>query len=136
MFFGHLTEIVALVFIGLLVFGPKKMIDIAAALGRAVRELREATKDLSWQELTGMGSPTETPRQTAMSKLSQFSQAVGLASELKSPVNPAAPASTGETVEGSVEPELQASTTPSTTNATAAHDPAAPAPSADGQPSA
>jgi TatA/E family protein of Tat protein translocase len=79
MIFGHLPEILGLLLVGLLIFGPRKMIEMGSSLGRAVRQFREATKDLSWQELTGMGSATETPRQTAMSKLSQFSQAFGVA---------------------------------------------------------
>ncbi len=102
MFFGHLPEIIALIFLGLLIFGPQKMIEMGAALGKAVRELREATKDMSWQELTGMGSATETPRQTAMSKLSQFSQAISANKAPSVPANVAA--STSRVVGAAPEP--------------------------------
>jgi sec-independent protein translocase protein TatA len=78
MLFGHLPEVFLILLLGLLVFGPRKMIEMGSSLGRTLREFREATKDLSWQELTGIGSATETPRQTALSKLSQLSQAIGV----------------------------------------------------------
>ena len=143
MFFGHLTEIIALVFLGLLVFGPKKMIDMASSLGRAVREFREATKDLSWQELTGMGSTTETPRETAMSKLSQFSQALGVAATQQTPTTTTTPtpsASAG-VVDATVGPSPAAALDPAEqsaveiTNAPSEHEPTAVAPpSVDGQP--
>jgi sec-independent protein translocase protein TatA len=107
MLLGHLPEIFALLVLGLLVFGPRKMIEMGSSLGKAVREFRESTKDLSWNELTGFGSSTETPRQTALSKLSQFSQAVGVNRANESqPTSPPAPADA--VVEGTVELEQDA----------------------------
>jgi TatA/E family protein of Tat protein translocase len=140
MLFGHLTEIVGLVFIGLLVFGPKKMIDMASALGRAVREFRAATKDLSWQELTGMGSATETPRQTAMSKLSQFSQALGVAATQPTSSTTTATAS-ADVVDAAVDPvptaaEATAQPADEVSPVPTEQEPAATTPGADAAPSA
>lgn len=145
MLFGHMAEIVGLVFIGLLVFGPKKMIDMASALGKAVRELREATKDLSWQELTGMGSATETPRQTAMSKLSQFSQALGVAATQPTTSTTTTATASADVVDAAVDPAPAPE--PAAAQAAPAHpvvevapmpaepEPAATSPSADAGPS-
>ena len=75
MFFGHLPEILVLLLIALLVFGPKRMIEMGSALGKAVRELRDATKDMNWSNLMSGGdaAPNE---QTTLSRLSQFSQSL------------------------------------------------------------
>ena len=77
--FGHFPEMILLLGLALLVFGPKRMIEMGSAFGKAFREFREATKELSWSSLTG--ADEDTPRQTAMSKLSQFSQTLGVAAQ-------------------------------------------------------
>lgn len=51
MFFGHWLEILLLLFLALLVFGPKKMIEMGSSFGRMFRELREATRDMSWTNI-------------------------------------------------------------------------------------
>lgn len=75
MFFGHWLEIMALLVVALLVFGPKRMIEMGSSFGKAFRELREATKDVSWTNLMTSGDP-EPEKQTTLSKLSQFSQSL------------------------------------------------------------
>jgi TatA/E family protein of Tat protein translocase len=79
---GHLPEILLICFVGLLIFGPKRMIDMGAALGRAVRELRESTKDLNWSSLLG-GSEIKDRTPTTLGALSQFTQT--LTNGLKDP---------------------------------------------------
>ena len=79
---GHLPEILLVCFVGLLIFGPKRMIDMGSALGKAVRELRESTKDLNWTALLG-GSESTNRTSTTLGALSQFTQT--LSSGLKDP---------------------------------------------------
>ena len=81
--FGHFPEMILLLGLALLVFGPKRMIEMGSAFGKAFREFREATKEMSWSSLTG--SDDAPPRQSAMSKLSQFSQTIGVTSEPEPP---------------------------------------------------
>lgn len=75
MFFGHWLEILVLLLVALLVFGPKRMIEMGSSLGKALRELREATKDVSWNNLM-TGGDAEPEKQTTLSKLSQLSQSL------------------------------------------------------------
>lgn len=75
MFFGHWLEIMVLLVVALLVFGPKRMIEMGSSFGKAFRELREATKDVSWTNLMTGGDP-EPEKQTTLSKLSQLSQSL------------------------------------------------------------
>jgi TatA/E family protein of Tat protein translocase len=73
--FGHWPEILILLFLALLVFGPKRMIDMGSAFGKAFREFREATKELSWPGLGG--GDDASPKQSTLSRLSQLSQSLG-----------------------------------------------------------
>jgi TatA/E family protein of Tat protein translocase len=71
----HLPELLVICLVALLVFGPRRMIAMGAKLGRAVRELRESTKDLNWTALLGGGEPSK-PSSTSLGALSQFTQSV------------------------------------------------------------
>jgi TatA/E family protein of Tat protein translocase len=51
MLFGHWLQILGLLLLALLVFGPKRMVEMGSALGRAVKDFRESTKDISWSNL-------------------------------------------------------------------------------------
>jgi TatA/E family protein of Tat protein translocase len=74
---GHLPEILLICLVALVVLGPKRMIDIGSALGRAVRELREATKDLNWSSLLDSGEPSSSQRtSTTLGAISQFTQSL------------------------------------------------------------
>ncbi len=75
MFFGHLPEILLICLIGLIVLGPKRMIDMGSALGKVVRELKEATKDLNLSTLLESNEPSKTTTAT-LGALSQFTQSL------------------------------------------------------------
>ena len=49
------SEIVTVLVVILLVFGPRKMPELARALGRGVREFRKAMRDLerTWEQAAG-----------------------------------------------------------------------------------
>jgi TatA/E family protein of Tat protein translocase len=75
--FGHLPEILLICLVGLVILGPKRMIEMGSALGRALRELREATKDLNWSSLLDSGEPSTSQRTSpTMGAISQFTQSL------------------------------------------------------------
>lgn len=71
MFLGHWPELLAVLFIALLVFGPKRMIEMGSSFGKAFREFRDATKELSW---TGLLSGGGEEKPASPSHLSQIAQ--------------------------------------------------------------
>lgn len=75
--FGHLPEIFLILIIALLVFGPRRMIEMGSSLGKAFREFRESVKDIPGMpggtSLKSMLTGDE-PRQTPFSAASQFAQ--------------------------------------------------------------
>ena len=60
MFFGHLCELVIVLIIALVVFGPKRLPEIGSALGRGLHEFRKATSELQ-DRLTGREAESERP---------------------------------------------------------------------------
>ena len=58
---GHWLEIIVLLLLALLVFGPKRMVSMGSSLGKAFREFRESTKDLNFSQMfTGLDSDEDT----------------------------------------------------------------------------
>ena len=57
---GHWFEILIILALALLVFGPKRMIEMGSSLGKAFRELRNAAKEMDWSSLTGQNETTTT----------------------------------------------------------------------------
>ncbi|MFI5274186.1 MAG: twin-arginine translocase TatA/TatE family subunit [Ktedonobacterales bacterium] len=49
--FGHTFELVVVLVVGLLIFGPKRVIEMAAQAGKMLRELRGAVKEMNWGTL-------------------------------------------------------------------------------------
>jgi sec-independent protein translocase protein TatA len=49
--FGHIPELMVVLVVGLLIFGPKRVIEMGSAAGKMLRELREAVKDMNWSTL-------------------------------------------------------------------------------------
>ncbi len=94
MLFGHIPELILVLVIGLLVFGPKRMIEMGSSLGKAFRELRDSIKDIPGMNGdTNLGDliGTNEPRRTPFSSISQFAQNLNIG---KSDDTPAPSAST------------------------------------------
>lgn len=52
---GHWIEILAILVLALLVFGPKRMVDMGSSLGKAFREFRDSTKDINFSDMLNGG---------------------------------------------------------------------------------
>jgi sec-independent protein translocase protein TatA len=106
--FGHWAEILVVVVIGLLVFGPKRVIEMGSSFGKAFREFRQATRGLSWSSLTD-GDDMPRPRQalpaqdSGVAKVSQFTAAASSVSATSPTAAAAEPPPAPPVVEGSVE---------------------------------
>jgi Sec-independent protein translocase protein TatA len=90
-FVGHLPEVFVVLLIGLLVFGPKRMIEMGSTLGRMFRELRESLRDIPGMGgVNSLGSllQDDTPRRTPLANASQLAQSAHLAAS--EPTNGAA----------------------------------------------
>lgn len=84
---GHLPQIIGLAVIGLLVFGPKRVIEMGSSLGKALREFQQATKDMNLSNLlTGEDDGSSSSNTSTLSHLSQISQS--LTSETPAPTPP------------------------------------------------
>lgn len=51
--FGHTFELIIVLLVGLLIFGPKRVIEMGSAAGKMLRELRDAMKEMNWSALNG-----------------------------------------------------------------------------------
>lgn len=88
--FGHWFEILVLLGLALLVFGPKRLIEMGSQLGKTFRELQASVKEMNWSSLMNSDdepSPTQRPNQSVASKLSQFSQSLGENAPHSRPLN-------------------------------------------------
>jgi sec-independent protein translocase protein TatA len=73
----RLPEILGLLVLGLIIFGPKRMIELGGQVGRALRELQTALKEMNWN-LTGEDSASNSSQST-LGKLSQIAQDISSA---------------------------------------------------------
>ncbi len=62
--FGHIGEIILLFIVALIVFGPKRMIEMVSQLWKSLLDTRDALKEMNWN-LTG--DEPEVPTPTAAS---------------------------------------------------------------------
>ena len=91
---GHWLEIIGLLLLALLVFGPKRLVEMGSSLGKMFREFRESTKDLNLsQMLSGTESGDEDDEGVVPSRVT--------------PITPVAP-TTPHIVEGSIERPVEA----------------------------
>ena len=97
---GHLPEILALLLVGLLVFGPKRVIEMGSSFGKAFKEFRDATREMSWSNLL---NSSDEPHQTPLSRMSQVSQTFGASRATGSSEGETPAAPSGPIVEGSIE---------------------------------
>jgi TatA/E family protein of Tat protein translocase len=103
--FGHWFEILILLGLALLVFGPKRMIEMGSQLGKTFRELQSSVKDMNLSSLINTDDEPAKPStvETLTAKISQFSQTVGERTPLPTSITNAAPADSATVVDGSVE---------------------------------
>ncbi|HUY77655.1 MAG TPA: twin-arginine translocase TatA/TatE family subunit [Ktedonobacterales bacterium] len=103
--FGHWFEILVLLGLALLVFGPKRMIEMGSQVGKAFRELQSSVKDMNLSSLLNTDDEPAKPTtvETLTSKISQFSQNVGERSPLPASVANASQTDSAPVVEGSIE---------------------------------
>ena len=114
-FIGHLPELMIVLVLALLVFGPKRMIEMGSSLGKSLNELRRSLKDVPGLEnFTSLGGLIKDddpePRHTPFSVGSQFAQNLSIeskdeASATPAPANPAV-------VDAAPAPTTPAPTTP------------------------
>ncbi|MEO7003769.1 MAG: twin-arginine translocase TatA/TatE family subunit [Ktedonobacterales bacterium] len=72
---GHWFEILLLLGVGLLVFGPKRMVEMGSQFGKMFREFQGSLKEMNWS-LTG-NTDDNKPAATAgdaITKLSEYAQ--------------------------------------------------------------
>jgi sec-independent protein translocase protein TatA len=86
---GHWLEILGLLLLALLVFGPKRLVEMGSSVGKMVRDFRESTKDLN---LSQMLSGTESDDDDLSARVT--------------PMTPVAP-TTPHIVEGSIERPIE-----------------------------
>lgn len=66
--FGHIGLIVILFLVALVVFGPKRMIEMVAQLGKSLIETRDALRQMNWsmtsdQDETSATTSAESARE-------------------------------------------------------------------------
>lgn len=69
---GHSFELFIIILVGLLIFGPKKVIEMGAAAGRLLRDLRAAFREMGWPGFPSAGTFQQSP----LSHLSQLAQSL------------------------------------------------------------
>ena len=89
---GHWLEIIGLLLLALLVFGPKRMVEMGSSLGKMFREFRESTKDLNLSQMLS-GTESDDDDDVVPSRVT--------------PITPVAP-TTPHIVEGSIERPVEA----------------------------
>ena len=99
MIFNHLPELLGLLVLGLLIFGPKRMIEAGSQLGRMLRETQAALKDMDWGMGDGKAPNLFGSSQTPLGKLSQLAQAMTAPRADDAPASSATHAATSATVE-------------------------------------
>lgn len=104
--FGHWLQILFLLGLALLVFGPKRVIEMGSAAGKAWKEFRESTKDINLANLlnTDEAEPRTPPTVTPFPSGTTSSSAASSTASSAASSTPSATASAEPTVvEGTVE---------------------------------
>lgn len=57
MFGGHLPELIILLVVALVIFGPKRLPEIGGATGKAIREFRKGTTELADDKPAQISTP-------------------------------------------------------------------------------
>ncbi len=88
LFAGHLPELIIVLVLILIIWGPSKLTDVSVALGRGIREFRKASAETREAVRTAAAMPVPTPPEEPTA--STAAQAVP-APERESPLSPGAP---------------------------------------------
>lgn len=108
--FNHIPELLGLLVLGLIIFGPKRMIEMGSQAGRMLRELRSAMKDLNWNPLAEEGSSGST--QSTLGKLSQMAQNLADQRGEEAPATATAAPTPPHVVEATAQPTTQPASDP------------------------
>ncbi|WIG58675.1 MAG: hypothetical protein OJF49_001421 [Ktedonobacterales bacterium] len=81
---GHSFELFIIILVGLLIFGPKKVIEMGAAAGRLLRDLRAAFREMGWPGFPSAGTFQQSP----LSHLSQLAQSLTADTTTATPAAP------------------------------------------------
>jgi sec-independent protein translocase protein TatA len=65
MFMGHFPELIIVLIIALVVFGPKRLPELGSSLGKGIREFRKATNELQDSINVNEPLPQERTRYSA-----------------------------------------------------------------------
>ena len=90
---SHWLEIIGLLLLALLVFGPKRMVEMGSSLGKMFKEFRESTKDLNLSQMFSGSAESDDDDDVVASRVT--------------PITPVAP-TTPHIVEGSIERPVEA----------------------------
>lgn len=103
---SHFFELIIILLLALLVFGPKKLIEMAGQFGRAFRQLRDATKDMNWSNLISPDEQDTTPTNHTYSNITTYAPpAAATVSEAAPPAEDAPAATTAQPAETAASPE-------------------------------
>ena len=83
-------ELIVILIIALVVLGPGKLPDVAASLGKSIREFRRAASDVS--DAGKVDAPAKAPAVTAAASATPAANTLASSSEPNTLTTPAAPA--------------------------------------------
>lgn len=123
---GHWFEILIILALALLVFGPKRMIEMGSSLGKAFRELRDAAKEMDWSSLTGQNETTSTTSTTSTPSSPPAGPRYKITPPPVPPVTAPPVPPEEQIVEGSLVDTPEAAPEPTATSEAGSHSPEAP----------
>jgi sec-independent protein translocase protein TatA len=97
-------ELVIVLVIALLVFGPKKLPEMGRSLGKGIREFRQATSGIKDELDLGLNEPVETPAVTAGTTEPAQSEPIAAATVAAAAVTATAPETEGSAAGAPAEP--------------------------------
>lgn len=70
-FLGHMPELIIVVVLALLIFGPKRLPDMANSVGVAIKEFRKTMSEVTESRTPAQTTPQITPVPTAAPLLAE-----------------------------------------------------------------
>jgi sec-independent protein translocase protein TatA len=62
-FLGHLPELIIVMLLALLIFGPKRLPEMGNAVGKTIKEFQKSMKEVTEGNATGNATPAATDHQ-------------------------------------------------------------------------